>query len=251
MINTRFYPKFIRDVITNIPTICFETIQWNEFVTSSAKILKQYLRGKPDKKILSALTYYIPDSLELHQKLKGKYYSEKVGESTLRLFFAQFKNEQGFFLDMRQVHFHQAGEITHFSTNALYHRFEDKFRLNLIKLYKGFYYCDDEMFEHSMHQLGMTQGLTSDEIITLKELYNDNFGQKTGRVIFNLAEFQASFLKIFQFFLEHKVKLQTDFIYLGFYLVTLYMHLEKYPNGVDAGFDVEKIFKEAFPTIDS
>ena len=44
---------------------------------------------------------------------------------------------------------------------------------------------------------------------------------------FNLKSFQESFLKIFQFLVEKKVRLSSEFMVFGIYLVTLYLTLEQ------------------------
>lgn len=243
MFNLKFYPAFIRDIVTNIPTICFETVHWNEFLSSSKTIVKNYLIGKPNKEILTFLKQNLPASILLDKNLKGNYTDRVTGENLLRIYFLQLKNPAGLFLDLRSVHFHQFPDgITAWKTNSLYHQFSNDFRLTLIKLYKSFYYNDENGFLESLDKLGMTQGLDQAATLELKDLFMKHFGTP-GQVVFKLSEFQESFLKIFEFFLGHKIKLQTDFIYLGFYLVTLYMHLENYSYS----FNVEKIFKEIFP----
>lgn len=243
MVNLKFYPKFIRDIITNVPTICFETIHWNEFLSSSKTIVKNYLKGKPDKDILNFLKQNLPESINLDKSLKGNYIDATTGENLLRIYFAQLKNPHGLFLDLRSIHFHQLSDgTTLWKTNALYHKFSDEFRNTLLELYHSFYYRDDNKFLECLERLGMTKGLSEEKKIELRNLFYGHFGTAS-QIKFNLSEFQESFLKIFEFFLEAKIKLQTDFIYLGNYLVTLYMHMEKYPES----FNVEAIYKEIFP----
>ncbi|OYW78781.1 MAG: hypothetical protein B7Z19_06555, partial [Polynucleobacter sp. 32-46-5] len=40
-------------------------------------------------------------------------------------------------------------------------------------------------------------------------------------------DFKNSFINIFHFLLEKKVRMSADFMYLGLMLVTLYLHLEE------------------------
>jgi hypothetical protein len=55
---------------------------------------------------------------------------------------------------------------------------------------------------------------------------------------FDLETFKASFIKVADFMLEKKVKISTDFIYLGIALITIYSSLEK----SHAKMNVKKIY---------
>lgn len=46
-------------------------------------------------------------------------------------------------------------------------------------------------------------------------------------MLFNIEDFKRSFINIFHFLLEKKVRMSADFMYLGMMLVTLYLHLEE------------------------
>lgn len=244
MVKLAFYPKFIREIISHIPTIAFKTIHWKEFLSTSTGIVKNYLSSQVNTTLHNELNSLLEEKVQLVDQLPSTQSFEGVGEEVLRLYFLQLKNPHGLYLDLRKTHFGKSEEKICFKPNSFYFQFKDHFRVQLINLYKGFYYEDDHKFENSLKELGMTSGLSREKIEELKTLFKSHFGD-TKHVKFNLDEFNQSFLKIFEFFMESKITLETDFIYLGAYLVTLYMHLGEY----DQSFNVESIFKSVFPEI--
>ena len=57
---------------------------------------------------------------------------------------------------------------------------------------------------------------------------------------FSIDAFKASFDDLFEFFIENDYKLHSDFVWVGFYLITLYLTLQQ---GGQA-HDVRKICSE-------
>jgi hypothetical protein len=241
MVKLAFYPKFIREIISHIPTIAFKTIHWKEFLSTSTGIVKNYLSSQVNTGLHNELDSLLDDKIHLVDKFPVGGKSEGLGQEVLRLYFLQLKNPEGLYLDLRSSHFTKVEGEVYFKPNSFYFKFKDNFRTQLVNLYKGFYYEDEHQFENSLKELGMTSGLSHEKIEELKTLFKSHFGD-TKHVKFNLDEFNESFLKIFEFFMDNKITLETDFIYLGAYLVTLYMHLGEY----EESFDVESIFKSIF-----
>jgi hypothetical protein len=61
----------------------------------------------------------------------------------------------------------------------------------------------------------------------LANLFKDQFGASLGEeMMFDLEGFKNSLVKITDFLLQKKVKISTDFLFLGIYLVLLYSSLE-------------------------
>ena len=54
-----------------------------------------------------------------------------------------------------------------------------------------------------------------------------NFGISQSRQRFAIDSFKASFDELFDFFLAHDYTLHSDFVWVGFYLITLYLTLEE------------------------
>jgi hypothetical protein len=241
MIKFGVYPKVIAEIIGNIPTIAFKTVSWTEFLGASSKTVKRYAKGDVDPKLYSELSKLLPNQIELISNLRTEPMSLVTAKNVLRIYFLQFKNPQGLFLDLRASHFQEVGETTHWKPNALYHQLQENFRLGILKLYQGFYTDDLDLFYQAMDEIGLTKGLNQSKKEELKNLFYSHFGDSE-HTTFKISSFNESFFKIFEFFMQHKIKLQTDFIFLGAYLVTLYMHLERY----DEAINVKEIYHEVF-----
>mgnify|MGYP001084201251 CR=1 FL=1 len=108
--------------------------------------------------------------------------------------------------------------------NNLWVKFEPTFRQGLVHLYKGFYLNDKDLFDKSLQEISMDQGLDPEGKEKLKDVIFSHFG--TGdqeEVQFSLSEFQQSFLNLFDFFVKHEIQVKDDFFFLGVYLISLYM----------------------------
>lgn len=90
----------------------------------------------------------------------------------------------------------------------------------------------------------MTKNLSNIKIDELKSLFYAHFGPGDQSIVkFKVSQFSESFYELFHFFVTNKVELEKDFIFLGIYLVTLYMHLED----LGESCDVRAVFLEVFP----
>lgn len=235
------YPKVISEIINHIPTIAFKTVSWREFLGASSKMVKHYAQNKIDLRLYDQLQSLLPENIAFTTKVHEGAIDKKLAHNILKIYFLQFQNPSGLFLDLRASHFEQIGDKTHWKPNALYHQFSESFRRSILKLYYGYYNEDDTAFFEAMSEIGLTQGLNQNKKQQLKELFFSHFGDSENTV-FKLDKFNTSFFKIFEFLMENKIQLQTDFIFLGAYLVTLYMHLEKY----DEAINVKDIYREVF-----
>ncbi|MFZ4713532.1 MAG: hypothetical protein ACOYL6_07470 [Bacteriovoracaceae bacterium] len=235
-------PKIVLDILGNIPTIAFKTVNLSELLSKSKNVLSQMKEKTPREEWLQSVSPNLPSQIKIELILK-KPLAPVPGEDILRLYFSQFKNQEEVFLDMRSNHFNYQDGQTVWSPSSLVYLFEPEFKATLIRLYKGFYYEDELLFWQSLADLGLTQNLSHDQATTLMKLFQENFGTNFRNYHFDLKHFQESFSKIFEFFMEYEVKLKTDFLYLGVYLTTLFMHLDQYPGT----YNVEAIFLEIFP----
>lgn len=240
-----FYPKVFQEVLSNIPTIAFKTVEWKDFISSSQKIVKKLVTKDYGKELIPQLRKLMGQDFLIDLDARKLSHRNKVtGESTLRLYFTQFQNPYGAFLDLRSHHFGQDEEETIFKPSPVWHCYSEEFRSNMIVLYKAFYYSDEQRFTQSLENLGLTAGCDQEQVEELKSLFYQHFGTETGEVSFNVDQFNESFMKIFSFFMENEIRLSSDFLHLGSNLITLYMHLEEYQTT----FNVEKIFKEVYPS---
>jgi len=60
----------------------------------------------------------------------------------------------------------------------------------------------------------------------LRGLLRSHFGTTQVAQRFAIEDFRASFNALFDFFIDHDYRLRSDFVLVGFYLITLYLVLE-------------------------
>jgi predicted unusual protein kinase regulating ubiquinone biosynthesis (AarF/ABC1/UbiB family) len=151
-----------------------------------------------------------------------------AGDALLRFYFAQWRNPEGLFLDLRPTRFSWNHGRLYFQPNGLHTRLDDGFRLAMADLYRGFYAPDDELLEDAMHRLGfLHDDLDPADADELRALLRSHFGSSTTAQRFSIEEFKESFDALFEFFIDHDYRLPTDFVLVGFYLITLYLSLDR------------------------
>ena len=112
-------------------------------------------------------------------------------------------------------------------------------------MYCGFYHDDEERYERGLSALGMTPDHMSDEKrAELKKLLQEHFGEGRQQAVpFSIKKFSKSFHQLFDFFLKNRIRLGGEFLFLGLYLVTLYLALDS----LGQEYDVRGAFHECFP----
>jgi predicted unusual protein kinase regulating ubiquinone biosynthesis (AarF/ABC1/UbiB family) len=244
MIKLGMYPKIVLDIIGHIPTIAFKSVKMGDFFRASGQVIKHYGEKVSAKQLQQLQSMLLDKNLVVAQESNAsKILTSETGKKVLEIYFTQFKISGPIFFDLRPSHFSADSEKIYFSPNNLIYHFEDSFRLSLIKLYKGFYYQQDHFVAQAIEELGMVEKGNEKQLVKLKQLFYNHFGSEADALQFDLNKFNKSFHDIFLFFMEHKIKIKTDFIFLGAYLVTLYIHMQSYQYK----FDVTSIFKKIFP----
>lgn len=242
MLSFALMPKYLKEIFSHVPTVAFKLVSWSELWHETKDVLKNY-----NSEILNDDLYaFLKD--ELQEKLLPPQSETTPGdvcpEFALKLFFLQLKNPHGVFLDLRSSRFKINLQVQHtFVPNFLQYKFSESFKKSLIKLYAGFYGNEDAKFKEALEELGLTKELVPSKREELSVMFHDHFGGgNVTHTEFDLKTFNDSFFKIFKFFVDNKVKLSADFIYLGVYLITLYMHMDK-----TGPINVKKIFFSIFP----
>ena len=233
------YPQIFKEIFKNFPTLALKTISWSDFIRESGAVYKNYLKGYIPRDLLINLEKVLPREMTLVKSINSSHHID--GNILLKMYFKQFLNPDGVIIDLRAQHFSSNNQ---FCAPAFWYKFQSDFRENVINLYKGFYYDEDNLFTQSLDRLGMTTGLNDESKNELKTLFKNHFGKNTQAMSFTLEAFNQSFLEIFKFFMKHEIKLPVDFIFLGVYLTTLYSHLEKNQQVID----VDAIFKSIYKT---
>ena len=118
--------------------------------------------------------------------------------------------------------------VLYFSPNGLWLKLRPEFREGMLGLYRAFYAGDDAApAERALTRMGMLPpGLGQAGEDQLLELLTRHFGMDSGAQRFSIDQFKASFDRLFDFFLAHDYRLHSDFVFVGFYLITLYLNLE-------------------------
>lgn len=151
-----------------------------------------------------------------------------AGDRILQLYFRQWLIADGLFLDLRPGHFWWSDRELFYRPNGLWLRLRPDFQQGMVSLYRSFYADDEAALRNALTQMGMLRaglGRASEE--QLLELLRTHFGMQAGAQRFSIDEFKASFDRLFDFFIAHNYRLHSDFVFVGFYLITLYLSLQE------------------------
>lgn len=232
MILMRILPGVLKELAKHVPTVLFQTVEWNELAHELPKISRRIIQKEGYAEILS----YQKDLLAPFQisvteapLTTGPKLDKVVGEKWLTLYFAQLYSPHGLFLDLRSHHFSTTDETLLWHPSPFWTKFDESFRLGVLKVYEGFYLGKNDLYYEGLEQIGLIQPEWNEEDKhKLAELFRSQFGSAlTEEMNFDLDHFKSSIIKLSDFMLKKKVKIPKDFLYLGIYLVTLYSVLEE------------------------
>lgn len=232
-----FVPADLRQLLRFVPTRGWDAIEWSPLLAALRGISARYVTGKGTAALRATVGEALP-AIDLVPRLRGVDRLARVGngkrllyagDDILRLYFAQWLLNDGMFIDLRSPRFGLTDDDTlQFAPNGLWIRLRPEFREGMVALYRSFYSDDQAAFDSALRQMGMLQDtLTPSEEEDLKSLLHAHFGIDQRAQRFSIDAFKASFDELFAFFIEHDYKLHSDFVFVGFYLVTLYLTLEQ------------------------
>lgn len=241
-----FIPEELRQLARFVPRRGWDVIDWKPMLGSMRAVSWRYVsrRGVND---LAAITKDVAAPLRVASTLAGVTPLADLdetetliarGDDILRLYFSQWLVPQGMFIDLRMARFgaDEAGLV--FAPNGLWLELRPAFREGMLALYRSFYSSDEQAFDRALRQMGMLQeGLAEHAAEELKQLLHRHFGIDQRAQRFSIDSFKASFDELFEFFVAHNYKLHSDFVFVGFYLITLYLTLEQ----LGQAHDVRKI----------
>lgn len=229
----RILPGVLKELLKHVPTVLFEAVDWNVLAHEIPKLSRRLIQKEGYQELFDRHQNYLaPFQINLVENVDKNYnitYDTLGAERILTLYFAQLFSPHGLFLDLRTNHFDVKGQTLNWQPNGLWTQFGAIFSEGLSEIYDGFYLENDALFESGLIKLGLasTDWPDSDRK-ELAALFKGHFGSSVNQeMVFELEGFQASLVKITHFLLEKKVRMSTDFLYLGIYLVTLYSALEK------------------------
>jgi len=230
-----FIPEELRQLARFIPVRGWDVIDWKPMLGGMRTVSWRYVSRKGVDQ-LAQTTREVAQPVRLVKtlgstppllELRDESRLRRSGDDILRLYFSQWLVEPGMFIDLRLARFGADEEGLLFSPNGLWIGLRPAFREGMLALYRSFYSSDDEAFEQALTQMGMLhEGLSPAAAEELKKLLFQHFGIDQSAQRFSIDSFKASFDELFAFFIAHDYKLHSDFVFVGFYLITLYLTLE-------------------------
>ncbi len=244
-----FIPEELRQLARFIPLRGWDVIDWKPMLGAMRTVSWRYV-SRRGVDMLASQTRELATPVRLVNTL-GNALSpievddnarrEQLGDEILRLYFCQWLAEPGMFIDLRMARFGTDENDLLFNPNGLWIRLRPEFREGMLALYRSFYSSDDEAFDTALRQMGMLHDdLSPSAADELKQLLFQHFGIEQEAQRFSIDSFKASFDELFAFFIRHDYKLHSDFVFVGFYLITLYLTLEE----IGQSHDVRSICAE-------
>lgn len=231
-----FIPEELRQLARFIPRSGWDVIDWKPMLGSLRTVSWRYVSRRGVNQ-LAARTSAVAEPVRLVSGLDSASQLTEIhdkrrlrclGDDILRLYFAQWLVEPGMFIDLRQARFGADDEGLLFNPNGLWIELRTDFREGMTALYRSFYSSDDNAFDKALRQMGMLhEDLSPSAAEELKQLLFNHFGIDQRSQRFSIDAFKASFDELFTFFVSHDYKLHSDFVFVGFYLITLYLTLEQ------------------------
>lgn len=161
--------------------------------------------------------------------------SFEAAQKILEIYFFEVLHSPVWILDYRAKSWSEAtsGKLN-WNPASFFYEPSEPFREAVRSLYIGFYWDNSQLFEQSMKVLGIQPAEAE---------IRAHFGLNDQRQIrFKLAEFQATFAKIFKACEKEKARIHYEFGVLGLMLLSLYDALE----GIQAPLDVRSAFGSAY-----
>ncbi len=231
-----FVPEELRQLARFVPTTGWDAIEWRPMLAAMRTVSWQFMTGRGVRKLRRAtqetvsavtLTDDLYEAVPL-EDVNQKKRLRRLGDDILHLYFGQWLVEEGLFLDLRSARFAVRDDELLYEPNGLWIRLRPEFREGMVALYRSFYSADDAAFESALKKMGMLKpGLSQAAETELKELLHAHFGVEQSAQVFRIDAFKESFDELFAFFIANDYKLHSDFVFVGFYLITLYLTLEQ------------------------
>ncbi|SMF11509.1 hypothetical protein [Pseudobacteriovorax antillogorgiicola] len=165
---------------------------------------------------------------------------EAAGEAILELYFQQFLNTKGFFIDLRPKKIGTTASAPFIQWHvSLPFVLDEEFRQSIVQLYQSFYGQQDDEFEDALLNLNLIEkNWQQERKDQLKGLLIDHFGSSLeGKVTFTMDMFYTSSHNLFSFLKDNGVEVDRNFLVFGIYLVCLYLALDE----LQVGIDVQKV----------
>ena len=180
-----FVPEDLRQLLRFVPTRGWDAVAWRPMLASLRALSWRYVSGRGVTRLsrslsprLDGITLGRPDEGALRlDALDDENHRQAAGDRILQLYFQQWLNEQGQFIDLRPVHFRYGDDRLFFTPNGLWLEVGADFREGLVDLYRAFYGGSDTALEAALQRMGMLRpDLDEDAKERLKGLLRGHFG---------------------------------------------------------------------------
>ena len=236
-----FVPEDLRQLARFVPTRGWDAVEWRPLTRSLRQISWQFVSGSGVKALGREVQEAVPgiavlsriDRDESLERVEDPEVLQQAGDELIRLYFSQWLIEDGLFLDLRPARLGWEDCLL-FAPNGLWIQLRDDFREGMVALYRSFYSDDEQALDAALRRMGMLpDGLDPATEEELKGLLQAHFGVEQSAQRFSIDAFKESFDQLFEFFIEHDYTLHSDFVFVGFYLITLYLSLERFGQAHD------------------
>jgi predicted unusual protein kinase regulating ubiquinone biosynthesis (AarF/ABC1/UbiB family) len=231
--------KFLLDFVS---PFVFKVIDIKEALLK----LSQFNKGLDNHEYKEAMTKWLPELLILDKDPSApldQKDAQGFGEAILRLYFTQFQLKGPMSLDLRLARFSNLDNtLAYYPQNFCFH-FDARFLSGLSRIYQGFYNQDQALMEEGMLRAKLCP---EDANTKLRQKclaqIQKHFGHNLGEHSFSLEQFKDSFHQLFCHLKEHNIRIQSDFLFLGIYLFTLYSSLEQ----TKRSYNVQNLYLNLF-----
>ncbi len=231
-----FVPAELRQLARFVPLRGWDAVEWKPLLGSMRSVSWRYVTGRGIDSLAQSCSSSttaigicddLDDAVPLSE-ITGPKRLKRFGDQILRFYFEQWLVDDGLFLDLRSARFGADDNELWYQPNGLWIKLRPEFRGGILALYRSFYSTDEAAFDDALRQMGMLRpGLSKAAAYELKELLHAHFGIDQRAQRFSIDSFKSSFDDLFEFFVANDYKLHSDFVWVGFYLITLYLTLEQ------------------------
>jgi len=232
-----FVPNDLRQLLRFVPLRGWDAVDWPPLLGSLQTLSLRFVTRRGVSRIRDEVAEAVPNialvphlrGLQKIADVTGELARRETGDDILRLYFSQWLVDEGLFIDLRSSAFGLDRDgVLHFHPNGLWIQLRPDFRAGMLALYRSFYSSDEVAFETALRLMGLLPpGLPDTAGEELKALLHSHFGVAQNAQRFSIDQFKDSFDHLFSFFIKHNYRLHSDFIFVGFYLITLYLTLEE------------------------
>lgn len=237
-----FIPAELRELASFVPASGWDAVEWRPLLSAMRSMSLQMVTGRGVSRLSRVVERSI-DTVSLVQTHEGGLPLDQtgparrrraLGSALLEFYFGQWLLDEGLFLDLRPSRFAARDSELLYQPNGLWIQLRPDFRNGMLALYRSFYSADDAEFEAALRQMGMLRDdLDASAAAELQALLKRHFGMDQRAQYFRIEEFRESFDELFRFFVAHDYRLHSDFVFVGFYLITLYLALETLGEPLD------------------